>query len=240
MRKLLYWVLPILLLSAGVWVSYETLDAGSSIQSLTTSASGQITAHQRDGTSEVLVTGSGAQSIAGIKTWESDAIFSSDATVNGAFTSQGIDDNADAEAIQINVDETTELSVRTDSDCGIGDVCSGEISGVFTNAVNMANFNLSNWEWYRIGDKVTLFAQGAITITNPGIVTTWEINLPFAPSPVFSSVGRVGGTGVPMDDDQGHFGCRPSTVSTIRILWQGYPQTAGTKQYSFTCSYSIK
>ena len=46
----MFWFIPVLIVLG--WTYYEELDAGSSVQSLTTDSNGKITSHQRDGTSQ--------------------------------------------------------------------------------------------------------------------------------------------------------------------------------------------
>lgn len=200
----------ILCLVLGVvgFLAYEKIDAGSSIQSLSTDSNGRITAHERDGSSQTVITGTGNQ------------------TING----------------DLNVTGTTEISQRTDGDCGNGNQCSGNNTGVSfgnytgTGSCTAVSNTGTGHRWKRDGDVVTFSGKVLMDCNiNTGFMEfDATFTLPFTLS---GCSGWWSGTRFANNNANGNVDDPVSPPSKV-VRFKGYVVSAFINDgfYHFTCT----
>jgi len=117
-------------------------------------------------------------------------------TIRANGTRLQIGENNVADRIYINAGGRIELSVRTDSTCGIGNVCSGAYTPSTTSnnaVVTTANLTERQHNWVRVGNMVTL--SGRIR-ANASIAGMTDIFVPIPVGGNFTSAEQASGAGV--------------------------------------------
>ncbi len=89
--------------------------------------------------------------------------------------------NVKVSAMKIAGTGKTEISVRTDSNCGIGNVCSGTYTPTLTNTTNVASSTASAFTFFtRNGDYIDVYGTLDLDPTSASTLTLLDISLPVA------------------------------------------------------------
>lgn len=117
----------------------------------------------------------------------------------------------------------------------------GNFAPTISNLSNISATSSSSWSYVRIGDTVHVFGGMDLTITSASTNSSFRMTLPVNATTAFTTFGRTGGVGVPVDGvDGGSLGARPISGSTTQVLFQGTPLSSGIKGYSFHFMYQLK
>lgn len=86
-----------------------------------------------------------------------------------------------------------ETNVRTDGNCGIGNICSGTNSPAITNGTNVSSSANADCQWMRVGNTVTVSCiYDMNTTSGAGTASDFGIDLPIASN--FTTIRQLGGT----------------------------------------------
>jgi len=78
-------------------------------------------------------------------------------------------------------DGKTELSVRSDASCGVGNVCSGTFTSADTNNVNMDAVTANIGQFIRVGNVVTYSFSVSVDPTTASSLASFRVDLPQTP-----------------------------------------------------------
>ncbi len=129
--------------------------------------------------------------------------------------------------------------VRTDSACGIGNVCSGTYNPTATGGTNVSAITIGTSNWTRIGNMVIVGGNATITTTSGGgTYSTFTMTLPVASN--IASFTEVNGTGT----YQGAAGTAESYMisgetSLDRAIFESRVNSTAARNFEFLFMYPV-